>query len=193
MPAPIADPSQQQLTVAVIGAGPLGRWLALQAARSGLRVLLEDVLPGNLHHAREYIRQRLSAVALDHEASGSLCFVSTIEDAVRPADLVIDCVPDELESKLEILWLLDRMAPPQSVFATPTTQLSIADLAACTYRPEKCIAIAAAPPSLAELESQCGASIPLRTGPATSAETIALLRDFWQRLGFATTVSDRES
>lgn len=203
MPASIADSSQQQLTVAIIGAGPLGRWLALQAARSGLRVLLEDVLPGNLHHAREYIRQRLSSAALedtgvagtalDAEASGSLSFVSTIEDAVRKADLVIDCVPDELESKLEILWLLDRMAPPRAVFATPTTQLSIADLAACTYRADKCIAIAAAPPSLAELESQSGASIPLQTGPATSAETVAVVEDFWKRLGFATTINKRDS
>lgn len=189
MPVPIADSSEQQLTLAVVGAGPLGRWLALQAARSGLRVLLEDVLPGNLHHAREYIRQRLSAVALDHEASGRLCFVSTLEDAVRQAHLVIDCVPDELESKLEILWLLDRMAPPQTVFATPTTQLSIADLAACTYRPEKCIAIAAAPPWLADLENQSGASIPLRTGPATSAGTVTLVEDFWKRLGFKAAVT----
>jgi hypothetical protein len=62
---------------------------------------------------------------------------------------VIDCVPDELESKLEILWLLDRMAPPRTVLATPTTRLSIADLANCTYRPAKCIAIAAEASSLA--------------------------------------------
>lgn len=189
-PASTADSSHQQLTLAVVGAGPLGRWLALQAARSELRVLLEDVLPGNLHHAREFIRQRLSAAALDPEAGGRLCFVSTIEDAVRQADLVIDCVPDELESKLEILWLLDRMAPPHTVFATPTTQLSIADLAACTYRPERCIAIAAAPSSLADLESQSGASIPLRTAPATSAETVALVEQFWKRLGFQTAITD---
>ena len=43
-------------TVAIIGAGPLGRWLALSAARAGFRVLLEDVMPANLHHAQEYIR-----------------------------------------------------------------------------------------------------------------------------------------
>jgi 3-hydroxybutyryl-CoA dehydrogenase len=79
----------------------------------------------------------------------SVAFVSTIEDAVREADLAIDCVPDELESKLEILWLLDRMAPPRTVLATPTTRLSIADLASCTYRPEKCVAIAAEASSLA--------------------------------------------
>ncbi len=118
-------------TVAIIGAGPLGRWLALEAARAGYSVLLEDVMPSNLHHAEEAIR-----AALGPEALPSVAFVSTIEDAVRTADLIIDCVPDELESKLEILWLLDRMAPPHSVFATPTTRLSIGDLANCTYRPE---------------------------------------------------------
>ena len=73
--------------------------------------------------------------------SPGVTFVSTIEEAVRDADMVIDCVPDELESKLEIFWLLDRMAPPHTVLITPTTRLSITDLAACTYRPEKCVAI----------------------------------------------------
>ncbi len=112
-------------TVAIIGAGPLGRWLALSAARAGFRVLLEDVMPANLHHAQEALRAELGPGG----AARTSLFVSTIEDAVREADLAIDCVPDELESKLEILWLLDRMAPPRTVLATPTTRLSIADLA----------------------------------------------------------------
>src|SRR5580658_2235458 len=96
-------PSKPRLTtVAIIGAGPLGRWLALSAARAGFRVLLEDVMPANLHHAQEALRAGLGSESLPNVA-----FVSTIEDAVREADLAIDCVPDELESKLEILWLLD--------------------------------------------------------------------------------------
>ena len=163
-------------TVAIIGAGPLGRWLALGAARAGFRVLLEDVMPANLHHAREAIREKLNPQALP-----AVAFVSTIEDAVREADLVIDCVPDELESKLEILWLVDRMAPPRTVIATPTTNLSIADLASCTNRPEKCVAIAVAPKDLAAGE---GPDITLRTAPVTSEETVALVCDFWQKLGF---------
>jgi len=181
--------SGDALTVAIIGAGPLGRWLALRAARSGMTVFLEDVLPSTLHHAREYIRQQLSPDALECEPGG-VHFVSTIEDAVRKADLAIDCVPDELESKLEILWLLDRMAPPQTVFATPTTALSIEDLASCTYRPEKCIAIAAAPTALADLESQAEAPIPLRAGPATSEETKVLVVEFWRRAGFQTSITE---
>ena len=165
-------------TVAIIGAGPLGRRLALGAARAGFRVLLEDVMPGNLHHARERMRQELGPEALP-----AVGFVSSIEDAVCEADLVIDCVPDELESKLEILWLVDRMAPPRTVIATPTTNLSIADLASCTNRPEKCIAIADSPLSLA-----AGTDVVLRTGPATSEETLALVCDFWRKLGFEAAV-----
>ena len=104
------------------------------------------------------------------------------------ADLVIDCVPDELESKLEILWLLDRMAPPRTVFATPTTRLSIADLANCTYRPEKCIAIAAEASALtATVTSGHTRQILLRTTPRTAPETVALLEDFWRRLAFTPT------
>jgi len=172
-------------TVAIIGAGPLGRWLALTAARAGFPVFLEDVMPGNLHHAQEFLRQQFSPAALCSQpgspAVPPIAFVSTIEDAVREADLAIDCVPDELESKLEILWLLDRMAPPRTVLATPTTRLSITDLAACTYRPEKCVAIAA---EASALTANLASEILLRTTPRTTPETIALLRDFWRQLGF---------
>ena len=172
-----SPPSKHGLpqTVAIIGAGPLGRWLALAAARAGFRVLLEDVMPNNLHHAREALRAQLGPEALPN-----VTFVSTIEDAVREADLAIDCVPDELESKLEILWLLDRMAPPRTVLATPTTRLSIADLAACTYRPEKCIAIAA---EASSLSAGACTQILLRTTTKTSPEAVALLTRFWRQLG----------
>jgi 3-hydroxybutyryl-CoA dehydrogenase len=197
------------ITVAIIGAGPLGRWLALSAARAGFGVLLEDVMPANLHHAQEFLRQQLGpqqpAETLETEGGGGfnpriesttksralapeghVAFVSTIEEAVRNADLVIDCVPDELESKLEILWLLDRMAPPRTVLATPTTRLSIADLASCTYRPTKCIAIAAEASILTGKTDAVGTTpeILLHTTTQTAPETVALLDHFWRQLGF---------
>jgi 3-hydroxybutyryl-CoA dehydrogenase len=203
------------ITVAIIGAGPLGRWLALAAARAGYCVYLEDVMPANLHHAQEYLRTELGPEALggsgfrglksetwDTQQPPTLAaktkarrgwgtefagvqFVSTIEDAVREADLAIDCVPDELESKLEIFCLLDRMAPPRTVLATPTMRLSIADLAACTYRADKCVAIVAEAASLA---GDAGREVLLRTTSKTSAETADLVRSFWERLGFAARV-----
>jgi 3-hydroxybutyryl-CoA dehydrogenase len=181
-------------TIAIIGAGPLGRWLALAAARAGFRVLLEDVMPSNLHHAQEFLRlelgRALGPTALGADSGHAVAFVSTIEDAVREADLVIDCVPDELESKLEIFWLLDRMAPPHTVLATPTTRLSIADLAHCTYRPTQCVAIAAEASALtgsfgaASAATGSGTEILLRTTSKTSAKTVELVRNFWERLGF---------
>jgi 3-hydroxybutyryl-CoA dehydrogenase len=178
------------MKVAIIGAGPLGRWLALAAARAGCTVLLEDVMPASLHHAQEYLRQQLGPAALVGEPGADVSFVDTIEEAVREADLAIDCVPDELESKLEIFCLLDRMAPPRTVLATPTTRLSITDLASCTYRATQCIAIAAEARDLAvrditpEAEHNPAAEILLRTTPQTTLQTIALVRDFWERLGF---------
>jgi 3-hydroxybutyryl-CoA dehydrogenase len=160
-------------TVAIIGAGPLGRWLSLAAARAGYRVLLEDVMPAKLAVASQAAAQ---------ESLEAVEFVSNVEDAVRHADLAIDCIPDELESKLEILWLLDRMAPPKMIIATPTTQLSIADLASCTYRPERCVALAVDPRALIARTVE---SIEIRTTAKTLPETAALVAEFWERLGFA--------
>ena len=52
------------------------------------------------------------------------------------------------------------MAPPRTVLATPTTRLSIADLANCTYRADKVIAIAA---EASALSAGAGGEILLRT------------------------------
>ncbi len=119
-------------TIAVIGAGTLGRNLALRAARAGFDTILEDLVPSKLRSVRE---QSSDAASLP------LRYASTIEEAVRTASLILDSVPDELESKLEIFSLLDRMAPPGAIFLSPMRALSIADLAACTYRPELCLAL----------------------------------------------------
>ena len=59
--------------------------------------------------------------------------------------------------------------------------MSISDLASCTYRPEKCIAIVAEPQSLVAKQSS---EILLRTTDRTATETISLVEDFWKRLGF---------
>ena len=170
------------MQVAIIGAGPLGRWLAMQSARAGYSVTLEDVMPSNLHHAMEYLRQQLGPEALP-----SVRFVSTIEEAVREADLAIDCVPDELESKLEIFCLLDRMAPPRTVLVTPTKNLSIADLASCTYRAERCIAVAA---DAQELTGTGLREIVIRTPPLVLTETVAMVSEFWQQVGFSVRIEE---
>jgi 3-hydroxybutyryl-CoA dehydrogenase len=93
-------------------------------------------MPANLRRAQEEYAD-LSARAV----AGSLDLVLTVEDAVREADIAVDFVPDELESKLEIFSMIDRMAPPKTILCTPSHALSITDLASCVYRPERCVAI----------------------------------------------------
>ena len=123
-------------TVAIIGAGVAGRSFALSCAVAGFHVVLEDVMPANLRHAEaEYADLTLRTRA------GSLELASTVEDAVREADVAVDFVPDELESKLEIFSMIDRMAPPKTILCTPSYALSITDLASCVYRPERCVAV----------------------------------------------------
>lgn len=123
-------------TVAVIGAGTAGRSFALACAIAGYQVVLEDVMPANLRRAEADFAE------IDlRDSPGALELALTVEDAVRDADLAIDFVPDELESKLEIFSMIDRMAPPRTVLCTPSDALSITDLASCVYRPERCFAM----------------------------------------------------
>jgi 3-hydroxybutyryl-CoA dehydrogenase len=130
------QPSFEIRRVALIGAGVAGRSFALACAGAGFHVVLEDVMPANLRKAEaDYadLSQRGTA--------GRLELALTVEDAVREADLAVDFVPDELESKLEIFSMIDRMAPPKTILCTPSYALSITDLASCVYRPERCVAV----------------------------------------------------
>jgi len=129
-------PAAKIQKVAVIGAGQAGRRFALSCARAGFDVVLEDVMPANLRRAEAEFSDLSGQMS-----SGSLRFALTVEDAVRDADIAIDFVPDELESKLEIFCLIDRMAPPKTILCTPSDALSITDLASCTYRANRCFAV----------------------------------------------------
>lgn len=166
-----APSSQAISSIAIIGAGAAGRDFAATCLRAGLHVILEDVMPANLRRAQA----DLSA------SPGLLTLVSTVEDAVRNADLAIDFVPDELESKLEIFSMIDRMAPPRTILCTPTEVLSITDLASCVYRPNLCFALRGLPFLSA---SAHGASLDLVVPPSASPESLSALEDLLSRLGF---------
>jgi 3-hydroxybutyryl-CoA dehydrogenase len=164
-------------TIAVIGAGPAGRAFALRCAAAGLDVILEDVMPSNLRRAQD----DYSGLAI---TAGSLRYALTVEDAVRQADIVIDFVPDELESKLEIFSLLDRMAPPRTLLCTPTGTLSITDLASCTYRPSLCIGLRS--------ETQNALDGPLEIMRSRFADPIAVaaVAELLTRLGITSQIAE---
>ena len=134
-------------TVAVIGAGIMGRGIAHAAAVGGYRTILEDLLPAALRRAESEIRANLDkavelgkvmAPAAD-AAFRRLEYAGSVEEAAREADLVIEAVPEEMESKIEIFTLLDKICRPTTILASNTSSLSITEIASVTYRAKKCV------------------------------------------------------
>lgn len=134
-------------TIAVIGAGIMGRGIAHAAALGGYRTILEDLLPTALRRAETEIRANLDkAVELgkvDPSAADAafrrLEYAGSVEEAAREADLVIEAVPEEMESKIEIFTLLDKVCRPTTILASNTSSLSITEIASVTYRAKKCL------------------------------------------------------
>jgi 3-hydroxybutyryl-CoA dehydrogenase len=134
-------------TISVIGAGIMGRGIAHVAALGGYRTILEDILPASLRRAESEIRTNLDkAIELgkvkkeDAEAAFKrIEYASTPEDAAREADLVIEAVPEEMESKIEIFTLLDKVCKPHTILATNTSSMSVTEIASVTYRAPKCV------------------------------------------------------
>jgi 3-hydroxybutyryl-CoA dehydrogenase len=134
-------------TIAVIGAGIMGRGIAHVAALGGYRTILEDLVPAALRKAEKEIRTNLDkAVELkkvsptDADAAvGRLEYAGSVDEAAREADLVIEAVPEEMESKIEIFTLLDKICRPGTILASNTSSLSVTEIAGVTYRANKCV------------------------------------------------------
>ena len=137
----------QVKTIAVIGAGIMGRGIAHAAALGGFRTILEDLLPNALRRAESEVRANLDkAVELGKVSAGDadaafrrLEYAGSVEEAAREADLVIEAVPEEMESKIEIFTLLDKICRPTTILASNTSSLSVTEIASVTYRAKKCL------------------------------------------------------
>jgi 3-hydroxybutyryl-CoA dehydrogenase len=140
-----ADSRAEIRTIAVIGAGARGCDIAQFSAVGGFRTILEDILPASLRRAQVEIRAALELAIATGEltrpqadaALARIQYASSVEQAAREADLVIEAVPDELESKLEIFTLLDKVARPGTILACSSSGFSVTELASVTYRAEK--------------------------------------------------------
>ncbi len=134
-------------TVAVIGAGIMGRGIAHAAALGGYRTILEDLLPNTLRKAGSEIRANLNKAvelgkvdATEADAAFSrLEYAGSVDEAAREADLVIEAVPEEMESKIEIFTMLDKICRPTTILASNTSSLSVTEIASVTYRAKKCV------------------------------------------------------
>jgi len=125
----------------------MGRGIAHVAALGGYRTILEDILPASLRKAESEIRANLDKGVelgkLDKSAADAafsrIHLVGSVEEAAREADLVIEAVPEEMDSKIEIFTLLDKICRPGTILASNTSSLSVTEIASVTYRPQKCV------------------------------------------------------
>lgn len=171
--------------IAVIGAGISGREIAHAALRAGFSMILEDMSGPRLEAGTAWIRQSLDeALGRGEVRAGQIDAAMTrfsaarsVEDASRQADLVIEAAPEEMELKLEIFTLLDKFAKPGSIFASTASSLPISEIAAITFRADKCIGMHFVGSALE------GNVLELICGPATSEDTIAACREVGSRMG----------
>jgi len=134
-------------TIAVMGAGIMGRGIAHSAALGGYRTILQDIFPEALKKAEGEIRTNLDkAVELGkstaEEANSAfkrIEYASSVADAAREADLMIEAVPEEMRAKVEVFTEADKVSRPDTILASNTSSLSITEIASVTNRARKCV------------------------------------------------------
>ena len=171
-------------TIGIIGAGQMGVGVAQVAAQAGLKVVLNDIdealclrglqgLERNLD--RMIQRGRFKPEERDHiihriETSGSL------ED-LRGVDFVIEAVIEQEEAKIGLFQKLDKICPPEVIFASNTSSISITRMGARTSRADRFIGMHFMNPVPAMK------LVEIIRGLATSQETYEATRILADRLG----------
>lgn len=136
-------------TVAVLGAGIMGRGIARIFAASGHAVHLRDIDDAAVNKGLEVMRSDLVRSAArgdlsEQDAQALLDRIMPGTDlaaAVGDADLVIEAAPEDLGLKQRIFADLDVMTGPQAILASNTSALSISAIASATSRPERVIGL----------------------------------------------------
>jgi 3-hydroxybutyryl-CoA dehydrogenase len=126
--------------VLVVGAGQMGGGIAQVVAASGRRVSLHDAAPGAVDRSLAAMRKSLEKLA---EKGGPdpaevLGRVRPVDDLVA-ADLMVEAVIEDAAVKQEVFRRADATLPPDAIFASNTSSIPIASLAAATSRPDKVI------------------------------------------------------
>jgi 3-hydroxybutyryl-CoA dehydrogenase len=176
-------------TVAVIGAGCQGRTIVIESALAGYATVLEDTSQSALEKALSEIEGALAelvtrgCLTLERKAAAlaRITTTSEIEDACRRADLLIEALPEDLETQLEIFTILDRFARPGAIFVTASASAAVADLAEITFCPEFCAAM--------RFTDEDGVpSVSVVSTSATGKSTLEACAEFGERLGRRVTI-----
>jgi 3-hydroxybutyryl-CoA dehydrogenase len=132
--------------VGVIGAGTMGRGIAQVAALGGYETVLYDAVPGVAEEGAAALREALSKGASRgrwsaDEAAAAAARVETAADleGLRGCDLLIEAAPEDLELKRKIFTELAEALGPEPVFASNTSSLRVAEIAAGVPQPERVV------------------------------------------------------
>ncbi len=134
--------------VGVIGCGLMGSGIAEQAARSGFTVVVREVNDEVLAAGKKRVigsmqkglqRNKLTQAEYD-DATGRLSFTTNVAD-LADCDMVIEAATENMALKQKIFAELDGVVSPDTILASNTSSLSIAEIASATQRPDKVLGI----------------------------------------------------
>lgn len=134
--------------VAVLGCGLMGSGIAEVSARAGYETRVREVSDELCQKGRSAIEKSLGRAvekgklaAEERDAAlGRLHFTTSLEE-LKDVDIVIEAVTEDLDLKNEMFRALDQICGPSTIFASNTSSLTIADMAAATQRPDRMVGL----------------------------------------------------
>jgi 3-hydroxybutyryl-CoA dehydrogenase len=140
--------NEQIRVVGVVGAGFMGSGIAESCARAGIEVVLYEPERGPLARSRERIDasveralagQKLSAD--DAAALRERLTWTTDMSAVGDAEVVVEAVVEDVAVKGLVFQQLDRLVGPETLLASNTSSIPIAQLASWTERRDRILGL----------------------------------------------------
>ncbi|MBP6818025.1 MAG: 3-hydroxyacyl-CoA dehydrogenase [Ferrovibrio sp.] len=171
-------------SVAVIGAGAMGRGIAQVGIQGGMQVWLFDAAPGAAAKAAEAIAAQLDSLvakgrlpADEAAAAKAQLRVADALEQIKEVDLVVEAIIENLEVKQQLFTQLETIVRPDCLLASNTSSLRIAAIArSCQYRERVGGLHFFNPVQLMKL-------VEVIRAPATSDETVAALVKVGERMG----------
>jgi 3-hydroxybutyryl-CoA dehydrogenase len=134
--------------VGVLGCGLMGSGIAQVCAQAGYDTLVREVADEPLQRGLSGIDRQLARLvekekigAADRDAALSRIRGTTRLEELADRDIVIEAVVEDLAVKNEIWRTLDDLCSPEAIFASNTSSLTIAEMAAATRRPERVVGL----------------------------------------------------
>ena len=170
--------------ICVVGAGNMGHQISTLCAIMGYSTTCTDINDAVLKKAEAFVDNYLPGrvakskmTADDAKASRDrIRFTSSLEDAVKDADYVIEAAIEVLDIKRKVFADLDNMAPAHAILATNSSAIVSSRIADATKRPEKVINLHFFNPALVMK------LVEVVQGPHVSDETAKISLDFCERL-----------